>query len=408
MGKFYYRARDRKGGVIHGSIQSDSIYLARKALGKQNIIPLEIGRFNLRLILQDLNASIEKFTQKVSLEEKMVLMSQIETGISVGIPIIQMLSLLQQDLQNKFLKETLHQITLDITEGSTIHDAFAKHPEVFDPTTLGLIKTGEVTGKLDETLARITQLIEQQSENQAKVKSATFYPKIVVFVLLIVILVVVYFVIPKLKAVLTTLGTDLPPITQFVVGTSDFFIHYWYLILAAALGARYSFKRSYSTPEGKRKIDRFILKLPSFGIIFTYLELNNFCVILELLINSGVPLLDALETLKSSQKNQMFIEALNHCQEVISKGGSLTQGLEGQMAFPSTFRNLLGVGEESGRLPPVLKKMARYYQLQLDYKLDNLAKAIEPILLFFIFCVVLIIALAIFLPIWKLNSAVRH
>ncbi|MBU6152762.1 MAG: type II secretion system F family protein [Bdellovibrionales bacterium] len=407
MGKFYYRARNRKGELVEGSVRADNEWLARKDLARQNLIPLEIGRFNLRLIFNDANGSVERLTQRVSLEEKITLLGQIEMGISVGIPIMQMFTMLQGEVQNKRLRAVLGQIILDITDGGTLHGAFAKHPDVFDPTIIGLIKTGEVTGKLDETLGRITQLLEQEAENRAKVKSAMYYPKIVAFAMVVVVLVMVYFVIPKIKQFLKNFNSDLPPITQFVVGTSDFFIHYWYAIFGVCFAAYLGFKKAIQTTRGKLWFDSTILKLPAVGKVLLYLELNNFCVILELLLSSGIPLLESLETLKGSQKNQLFKNALGDFQMEISKGGSLAKGMDRHPVFPHTLRSMINIGEETGRISPVLKRLGRYYHVQLNYLLGNLSKALEPILLFMVFICVLILALAVFLPIWKMNAVIK-
>jgi len=407
MGKFYYRARNRKGDVIEGSVRADSEWLARKDLSRQGLVPLSISRFNLKVLFSEANSSIETLTRRVTLEEKITLMSEIEMGISVGIPIMQMFTFLQAEVRNPRLKQALSQIVVDITDGGTLHGAFSKHPDIFDPTLIGLIKTGEVTGKLDETLARITQLLEQESENAAKVKSAMYYPKIVMGAMIFVVLVMVYFVIPKIKLFLKNFNSDLPPVTLFVVGVSDFFIHYWYAILALAFLFRFAFIKWHQTSRGRRQFDRIILKLPAVGQVLLFLELNNFCVILELLVSSGIPLLDSLETLKASQKNVLFKSALSDFQVEIARGGSLTKGMEKHEIFPHTVRNLISIGEETGRLSPILKRLGRYYQIQLNYMLDNLSKAIEPILLFMIFVCVLILALAVFLPIWKMNSVIK-
>jgi MSHA biogenesis protein MshG len=407
MGKFYYRARNRKGEIIEGAIRADNEWLARKDLSRQSLIPLEIGRFNLRLIFNDANSSVERLTQRVSLEEKITLISEIEMGISVGIPIMQMFTMLQAEVQNNRLKQVLGQIVVDITDGGTLHGAFSKHPDVFDPTIIGLIKTGEVTGKLDETLGRITQLLDQEAENRAKVKSAMYYPKIVAGAMVFVVLVMVYFVIPKIKQFLKNFNSDLPPITQFVVNTSDFFIHYWYAILGISFAAYLGIKKILQTTKGRLWFDRTILKVPAVGKVLLFLELNNFCVILELLLASGIPLLESLETLKGSQKNQLFKNALGDFKLEISKGGSLTKGMEKHPIFPHTLRNLINIGEETGRLSPILKRLGRYYHVQLNYLLENLSKALEPILLFMVFICVLILALAVFLPIWKMNAVIK-
>ena len=266
-----------------------------------------------------------------------------------------MLHLLQKDTKNKLVKEALQKITDDIVQGDSLHVAFAKHPKLFDATVVGLVKTGELSGRLEATLSRITSMIEQQAVNQAKVKSAIFYPKIVLFVMIAVLIVVVYFIIPKLKVFLSTFGADLPPVTRFVLDTSDFFVSYWYAILLFGFGIRFAFLKAVSTPEGKYRFDSMKFKAPLVGKIFINLEINNLCVILDLLIDSGVDLLSSLEILKESQKNELLKEALTGCQKEISKGGTFLNGLESYEVFPSTFTSMVGIGEESGLMQPVLK-----------------------------------------------------
>lgn len=406
MSKFYYRARDQKGSIVEGAIQAQNAWLAKKSLNKNNLVVLNLNRFDFKILWLEIKEFILGFHDPVDLEEKLVLMSQIETGISIGIPITQMFQLLQKDIENQFLKDALGDITENITEGSSIHDAFAKHPRVFNATVIGLIKTGEVSGKLEESLGRISQMIEQQSKNEAKIKSAIFYPKIVIFVLVAVFVIAVYFLIPKLKEFLAGYGADLPPITKFVIGISDTFVSYWYLIAVVAFGLYFGFQKFISDPVRKLKYDRIKLKLPLVGKIFLLIELNNLCVILNLLIQSGVPLIEALEILKETQRNDVFKVVLNQAIDKIARGGSLSSGMDDPTIFPATFRNMLSVGEESGRLEPILERMGRYYQTQIDYKLDNLSKLIEPVLLFVIFGMVLTLALALLLPIWKMNKVI--
>ena len=407
MARFYYKARDRQGLLTEGSCLATNAYFARKDLNKRNLIVLELSRFNYKSILTAFDRLIKNFTQRVTLDEQMILMSQIEIGISVGIPIMKMFDLLQKDIKNAYLKAAIIDVAASVTEGSTLHEAFGRHPKIFNSTIVGLIKTGEMSGKIESTLGRITQMIEQQAENRAKVKSAVFYPKIVVFVLVVVSGGVVYFIIPKLKGMLSALNTDLPPITRFVVGASDFVVSYWYLVLAFGIASYLLFQKIVTSENGKKRIDQIKLNVPVFGTLFTYLEMNNLCVILELLISSGIPLYDALGTLKDSQENEVFRKELAHLQAEISKGGSLTSGMENSTVFPSTFKSLLSMGEESGQMEAVLKRLARHYQVEVDYRLDNLSKLIEPILLVIIFGMVLILALAVLLPIWKMNSAIQ-
>jgi type II secretory pathway component PulF len=406
MSKFYYRARNPKGSIVEGAIQAENAWFAKKSLNKDKLVVLSINRFNLKVFWHDFRAFTRRFSEQVKLEEKLVLMSQLETGISIGIPIVQMFQLLQKDLENRFLKNALADIAEKITEGSTMHDAFAKHPYVFNRTVVGLVRTGEVSGKLEAALGRISQMIEQEAKNQSKIKSAIFYPKIVLFVLAVVFVIAVYFLIPKLKEFLAGYGADLPPITLFVIGISDAFVSYWHFLAIIGIALYFGFKKFVSKPSRKLKYDYFKLRTPIFGKVFLLIELNNICVVLNLLLQSGVPLVEALEILKGSQRNDVFKLALDQAIEKISRGGSLSSGMDDPKLFPATFRNMLSVGEESGRLEPILNRMGAYYQTQIDYKLDNLSKLIEPILLFIIFGMVLVLALALLLPIWKMNKAV--
>jgi type IV pilus assembly protein PilC len=384
---------------VEGSIRAENAWMANKTLAKSKLVVLDLHRFSLKSIWNEIKIFFGNFIEPVKLEEKLVLMSQLENGISIGIPIIQMFQLLQRDLDNPFLKNALADIQANITEGSTIHEAFSKHPKVFSPTVVGLVQTGEVSGKLEASLGRISQMIEQQSKNQSKVKSAMFYPKVVIFVLSVVFLLAVFFLIPKLKEFLAGYGAELPPITLFVIGISNLFVSYWYVLFAILIAGYLGFQKYVSIPSQKLKYDRFKLKLPIFGKIFLLIELNNLCVILNLLIQSGIPLMESLQILKGTQQNDVFKLAILKAIEKISKGGTLSSGMDDASVFPATFRNMMVVGEESGRLEPVLDRMGRYYQTQIDYKLENLSKLIEPVLLFVIFGMVLVLALALLLPI---------
>ncbi len=407
MAKFYYKARLKTGSLVHGNVEASDPWLARKALLSQNLMVVEISRFSLQAGLDWLQAFAQRFLNRISLEEKLMFINQLETGFSVGIPILQVLGLVQEQVRNPRLRSALARITEDVSQGSSLHQAFEKHPYVFERIYVGLIRTGEATGKLEATLSRLGQILEQQVENRAKIKSATFYPKIVVCVMVMVFAGLVYFVIPKIKAFLATLGQDLPWLTRQVVNTSDFFVYYWYLVLLGGLGAYLGFQAYAETETGRLRLDQLRLRLPGLGPLFMHLELNNYCVILDLLLGSGVTLLDSFEILKTTQSNQVVRNEIDRCATQVRKGGTLAEGLAPSPVFPSNFTAMISMGEEAGMLPKVLQKLAKYYRIQIDFRLNHLSKLLEPILLGVIFVMVGIIALAIFLPIWKMSSAIR-
>jgi type II secretory pathway component PulF len=185
---------------------------------------------------------------------------------------------------------------------------------------------------------------------------------------------------------------------------SDFFFTKWYLILATGFGLNYLSRFLLRQPKIRLEFDRWVLKVPVFGVLLKQLELNNLCIILDILIGSGIPLMEGLGILATTQSNEVFKSELDLARKELEKGSSFTRSIQESSLFPASFKSMVSIGEESGKLQTVLQRLGRYYQVQIDYRLDNLSKLIEPILLFLIFGMVLVLALAIFLPIWKISS----
>jgi MSHA biogenesis protein MshG len=405
--KFYYQAMDSSGATINGSIEAEDSWLARKAVLKQGLKVLELNRFNLKSAADQALKALSSYQGPITLEDLLMFISQLETGLSVGLPLLRLLDMVQEDLKHPVLKAAVRDIAADVSQGALLHKSFAKHPKIFDFTFVGLIKAGELSGRLDQVLGMIFKLTEQRSENRARIKSAVFYPKIVISFMAVVVLVVVYFVIPKVKAFLATFGQDLPPITKFVVGVSDFFMNYWYLVLVAGFAAFFSYSKYSNTTQGRFFIDKYKLKLPLMGDIFSSIELISFCVVLDLLLESGISITESLETLKQSQTNTVFQKELALIETRVTGGESFNKALSESPIFPSNLVGVIAIGEESGRIPEILRRMGKHYQMKVDFNLNKLSKLIEPILLVVIFGFTLVLALAVFLPIWKMSAAVR-
>jgi type II secretory pathway component PulF len=369
-----------------------------------NVSLIEVKRFDLAMIRPRLTALRQHYFESISLEEKLFLIGQLETGFSVGIPILQVIQMIEKDVQNPEIVRILGEIRNDVSQGESLHSAFSKHPTLFDPATIGLIKVGEESGELEQVLGRVSKMLDQKATNRAKIKSATFYPKLVVGVMVIVVFVVVTFVIPKIRAVIVSMGGELPFVTRMVVGASDFALRWGWALAIAALLAREAFVRWVRTDAGRLRFDTWKLKAPVFGKLYLFLEINNFCVVLDLLIGSGLPLMDALVTVRGVQDNENIRRDIDSARAAIARGGSLADGLSESRWFPSSFRSLIAIGDETGRMQSILQRMGRYYQVQVDYRLENLSKLLEPILLAIIFGMVTILALAIFLPVWKMSS----
>ncbi|RYZ97856.1 MAG: type II secretion system F family protein [Proteobacteria bacterium] len=407
MGKFYYKGIDANGTAVNGAIDAGDSWLARKELGRLQLSALELHESSGRQFLEKALHRARTIGDTVSVEERLVFLSQLETGMAVGIPILQLLDIIEQEVRHEGLRAAVKGVAKDIAQGSSLHEAFARHPKYFDETFVGLVRTGEASGQLEKILGQLFRLTEQSAENRARVKSALFYPVIVIFVLVFVVFAICYFVIPKIKAFLGSFGQELPLVTRVVVAASDFLIHYGFLVVIAMMGIWWAFRQFLATPAGRLGFHRFVLKLPIFGPFLLQVELNNFCVVLDLLLGSGIPLSDGLEMLQRSQSNQVVRDDLARTRELVVGGSTLKGALAAGKVFPRSLISLIGVGEEAGRIPEVLRRMAKHYQLQIDHRLQNLPKLIEPILLAVIFVFVLVLALAVFLPIWQMSSAIN-
>jgi type II secretory pathway component PulF len=405
---FRYRARDPQGKLVTGKLEAESPTEAKRILTNRQLAVLNVGSSPLDRV-HDLLASLEALLPGggVSLEEMIVFNRQLQTSYSVGLSVLQALSLIAEQTQNETLRRVITPVTADLTEGHSLHAALARHPQVFDFIYVNTIKAGEASGRLDEILNMLSVSAEQRMENTAKVKNAIFYPKIVLVGIVVVIVVVVTFVIPRFESFYARFGGELPPLTLLVLAISKFFQNYWYAVLAAAGALYYSARRFVGTTRGRLFVDRLALRLPVFGPILLQHDLLTFATVLRLLLASGIPIVESLAIVRESLGNQVLKNEVEGFRREIEAGGSLSHAFRQSHFFPRMVGNLIAVGEEGGKVEDVLTKVASYYKVQLDFRLNNLSKAIEPAFLVLIFGMVLVLVLSIFLPIWKMSQLLR-
>lgn len=407
MPALFYKARDKRGTPVKGRIEADTELDAKRLLSERGLLVLSVSRRDPNALESYLRKIKEYFTLQIPNEEMLVFNRQLQTSYSVGVSLLQALDMISDQTDNAGLKLVISQIIDELKQGKALHEAMAKHPKVFDSIYVTAIKAGENSGKLDEILDMLCYFSEQQIENRAKIKSATFYPKIVFTMIVVVITVVVTFVIPKISGFYDKLGGQLPGITLFMLALSNFVTSYWYLILAAVGGAYYAFNKAISSPKGRRAWDAFKLKVPVLGPIFLQSDLLIFSTVFSLLIKSGLPIIEALITVRDSVSNEILRTDIDVCRRSVEEGKAISHGFRESKVFPKMVGNLISIGEESAKVDDVLEKVAAYYKVQLEYRLNNLAKAIEPAFLVLIFGVVLLLVLSVFLPIWKMSQLLR-
>lgn len=400
---FKYRARDSKGRLVTGQISAENHKSARSKIVADGLTVVQMSESPY---LKWLARAKNFIGESVPTTDLIFFTRQLQIVYSVGIPILKGLDMIHNQTANPILKKVIKGLLEAMAEGSSLHAAMAKFENIFDPIFVNLIRVGETTGDLSGMLKRAALLIEEKAEQKQKVASATFYPKIVMGVIVAVTLVVVYFVLPKMKMFYGGFGAQLPPLTRIVMGVSDFCVNNWYL-LSFGPALIWGFKKLLKKPIWRLRYDTLLLKVPVLGALFLEIEVNTFCVILDTLLRSGISIVESLSHVEQSMSNAVVKNDIAYCREQVKGGATLTAGLEPAATFSGLVKGLIAMGEESGKLPDVLVQIANYFKVQIDHKLDNLAKLIEPILLFFIFGFVLVLALAIFLPMWKMNTLLK-
>lgn len=407
MAMYYYRARDKKGNAVANAVEAADLPEARKIIYNLGLLPIEISDKKNEGLDQKIQQFIKSMNEKVEIADLLVFTRQFQTIYRVGAPLIKGLQLICAQTQNPYFKESLGKIIDDLNSGKSMEESFSKYPKIFDTTYVSLVKAGETSGTLDTVLDNICAMISQTSENKEAIKSAMFYPKIVLGIMAIVFLVIIYFVIPKTKSFYDKFEGELPLATRMVSGTSDFFIKYWYFVFGIAGGGYYAFKTYAATPNGERTISKLILKAPIFGPLFSMIETNTFCSIYRLLLDGGVPVVDALLLVKGAMKNKIYQEEVDMMIKAVVDGNQISSHLTRSKVFPPLVGGLVEVGEETGSLSPILENISGYYSVLIKHRLSNLSKMIEPILMAIIFAGVLVLALSVFMPMWQMTKVVK-
>ncbi|MDO8756627.1 MAG: type II secretion system F family protein, partial [Elusimicrobiota bacterium] len=312
--------------------------------------------------------------------------------------------ILESQAENPDFKEVLAGVKSDIEAGLSISDALKKHPNAFPDLYCSMVKAGELGGILDTILERLTAYLESSEALKAKVKGAMMYPAIVLSICSIVTVFLMVFVIPTFKGIFASFGRDLPLPTQLLIDLSDAMKSKWYLIVALPFVGWKGFGKFYSTPFGHRWVDAQSLKAPVFGPILKKVAVARFTRTLGTLIKSGVPIMQALETVSQTAGNVVIAEAVNLTRESIREGGHLSDPLKKSGIFPNMVTSMISVGEETGALDIMLSKIADFYDQEVDTAVKGLTSLIEPIVIVVMGIVIGTIVIAMFMPMFEIGG----
>ncbi|MDD5656350.1 MAG: type II secretion system F family protein [Elusimicrobia bacterium] len=401
MPVFTYKAKSSEGSLVEGTVDAEEQKAAVERLRAQKLVILEISENSAGLAALK---SIFKRKGKVRSRDLVLFSRQLSTLVGAGVPIVQSLSILEAQAENPVFKEVVGAVRADIESGLSISDALRKHPDAFPELYTSMIKAGELGGILDTILERLTAYMEANEALKAKVKSAMMYPIIVLSICFVITVFLMTFVIPRFATIFLSFGAELPLLTQILLDTSKLMIKYFYMIIIGPIGMWYAFKRWYKTPGGQKIIDGKMLVVPIFGIILKKVAVARFTRTLGTLIKSGVPILQALETVAATAGNVVIAEAVLDARESIREGGHLSDPLRKSGVFPNMVTAMISVGEETGALDTMLAKIADFYDQEVDTAIKGLTSLIEPIVIVIMGTIVGTIVAAMFLPMFGMGE----
>lgn len=391
MPTFAYTFRDAAGTVRSGTSEAESAEILRKRLQEQGFTVTEVRQVRAQRPGGGWG--------RVKLSDLAIFCRQFSTMQDAGVSIVRSLDVLAQQTQSPKLRRILVDIQAEVEAGQTLSRAMSKYPNVFSNLFIGLIRAGEVGGVLEESLQRLAAFLESDVALRRKVRAAMTYPTIVVIAALAIVIGLVTFILPKFFDVFRDLGIkDFPVMTQMLMDFSNFLTSRWYVMIAIVVLVVIAFRMFVRTRIGRRLYDRLKLKLPVFGPLNHKIALARFSRTLSTLLSSGVPILQALETVAGTVANEIIAEAVMEARARIREGDRIGPPLERSGMFPPMVVHMISIGEESGALDQMLSKVADFYESEVESTLQSLTSAIEPVLIVLLGGMVGFIVISLLLP----------
>ena len=404
MPTYTYKARNAAGQLAEGALEGASAGAVADVLRGQGMTPVSILAAPGREASKAASANVSLFRQKVSHIDLLLFSRQMHTLLKSGVPIMRALNGLQEAAINPEMKRVIGEIRESLEGGRELSHALARHPRVFSPFYLSMIRVGEATGLLEEIFYRLFEHLEFERYMREQVKTALRYPMFVMIAMAVAIVIVNIFVIPAFAKVFAGFGAELPLMTRILLGFSEFMVAYWPLMLAVVAGCVIAFRSWVGTTLGRYIWDRTTLKIPIAGKILHKAALSRFSRSFSLGIRSGVPVMQALSNSAQTVDNSYVSRCIEGMRENVERGESLLRATISAGIFTPIVMQMVAVGEESGAVDDMMDEIGDMYRQEVEYELKTLGQQIEPILIVLLGVLVLILALGIFLPMWDLGK----
>lgn len=400
--KYNYIARTQKGEVQTGTIEAHDQASALETLQENNLVVIRLRSSEKSPLL----GKRIKFLERVKRKETFIFLRELSILISADVPLVQSLKTLSQQTDNPYFKDVLFEVASRVEGGTAFSKALSEHPKVFSNFGINLIKSAEVSGRLQESLLYLADYSEKEYYLISKVKGAMIYPIFILVTFIIIGVIMMITVVPQMKDILEEAGQELPLLTRVILGFSDFVRVWGWLILLLLVGLGFGVFRFVKTKKGKRIWDKVVLRLPLFGKILQQTYLSQFAESLSALIQGGVPIIQALTVSSGIIGNEIYKEIILQAKDKVREGKNISPVLEGYKEFPPLFSQMIKTGEKTGKLDSILGKLATFYNKEVDNIVNNLTRLIEPLLILFLAGAVAVLVIAILLPMYNMVGSI--
>ena len=397
---YLWEGKNRNNIVQKGEMEASSEDVIRSNLNRLRITPTKIKKKP-----KDLFENVAFLQPNVTQRDVILFCRQFSTMIDAGLPIIQCMDILHSQQENATFKKMLKNIKEQVESGSTLADSLKKYPKQFDDLFVNMVSAGEAGGILDTILRRLSAYMEKAAKLKSQVKGAMTYPIVTMVIAVAVVAVILVFVIPVFQEMFADMGGSLPPITQIVVGMSEFVKSKIHWIVIGVIIFIFAFKKYYKTEKGRKLVDATMLKLPVFGLLIRKVAVAKFTRTMGTMLSSGVAILEALDIVAKTSGNKTVEQAIYTVRSGIAEGRTMADPLAESGVFPAMVCQMISVGESTGALDAMLEKIADFYEEEVDQAVDNLTSLIEPFMLVFLGVVIGTLVVAMYMPIFKMAGA---
>lgn len=398
MSAYQYTAKDKDSHTVIGILEGASEAEVANLLHQRGLVVISVEPIKEKMI--------KAKDKRIKLDDLVIFVRQLATLIDAGIPLVQSLGILGEQIENQNLRKVVINMRQDIEAGVSFYDVLAKHPNVFSELFINMAKAGEASGTLDEVLDRLATYLEKSAALSRKIRSALVYPAILVTMAILITAVLLLKVVPVFKGIFDSLGGELPLPTRALIGISNILSKYFLLCVIFLGISGFLFKRYINTDKGRYNFDALKLKIPVLGQLFRKVALAKFSRTFSTLVKSGVSILNTLEIVGKTAGNKAIEEAVAGCRNAVRDGELISRQLSKSEVFPPLVYRLIGVGEQTGQLEQMLSKIADFYDEQVDAAVAALTSMIEPIVIAFLGIVIGGIVISLFLPIFKITELI--